>query len=448
MTSQTLLGDVEAPTPLETPAEAALFHRLIWRIVPLLALCWMVNWIDRINIGFARIGFQTSLGISDVEFGLIVGIYSVGYLLLEVPSNLLMQRIGARKTLTRIMLLWGLITIAMAFARTSTEFVVARLALGAAEAGFFPGALLYLSYWFPARYRARVTARFIIANAVAGIVGAPLSGWLLSEMGGIWHLEAWQWLFIVEGLPPIALAGAVWFWLSDRPHDARWLTSAEQQTVSRALANDDAALAAGRHTGFRQALVDRRVYLLAVAFCCTIMCTGNVVQIWAPSILVDAGVGNVMRVGWLAAIPWAAGVVAMLVVSWQSDRHRERRWHFVAMGLIIATSLLALPSMAHDAVLALIGLSVMTGAYLAAIAIFWTIPSLYLSPPARAGGIALVNTLGQLGGLLTPLLIGWGKSQTGDLRIGLSVVGAVVVLGVLSIAISFPRRVLDGVGHT
>jgi ACS family phthalate transporter-like MFS transporter len=155
-----------------------------------------------------------------------------------------------------------------------------------------------------------------------------------------------------------------------------------------------------------------------------------------------------MRVGWLAAIPWAAGVVAMLVVSWQSDRHRERRWHFVAMGLIIATSLLALPSMAHDAVLALIGLSVMTGAYLAAIAIFWTIPSLYLSPPARAGGIALVNTLGQLGGLLTPLLIGWGKSQTGDLRIGLSVVGAVVVLGVLSIAISFPRRVLDGVGHT
>jgi nitrate/nitrite transporter NarK len=152
-----------------------------------------------------------------------------------------------------------------------------------------------------------------------------------------------------------------------------------------------------------------------------------------------------MRVGWLAAVPWAVGIVAMLAVSWHSDRHRERRWHFVAMGVIIAASMLALPSMAHDAMLALLGLCVMTGAYLAAIAIFWTIPSLYLSPPARAGGIALVNTLGQFGGLFTPLLIGWGKSQTGDLRIGLSVVGAVVLLGVLSVAIFFPRRVLDGV---
>jgi ACS family phthalate transporter-like MFS transporter len=442
MSSDVILDAAADVGEVDSRTEAALFRRLIWRIVPLLALCWVVNWIDRINIGFARIGFQKSLGITDVQFGLIVGIYAVGYLLLEVPSNLLMQRIGARKTLSRILLLWGLITVATAFARTSNEFVVARLALGAAEAGFFPGALLYMTYWFPARYRARVTSRFIIANAVAGIVGAPLSGWILTAMGGVWQLQAWQWLFILEGLPPLVLAGAVWFCLSDRPRDARWLTPAERLLIDRALAADDPAAGNQRHPGFLHAMRDGRVYLLAVAFCCTIMCAGNVVQIWAPSILKDAGVASVLQVGWLAAIPWAVGVLAMLVVSRHSDRQRERRWHFVTLGVAVAISMLALPSLAHDATFAVIGLSILTSAYLAAIAVFWTIPPLYLSPAARAGGIALINTLGQIGGLFTPLLIGWGRSRTGDLQIGLFVVGCVVMLGVVAVALAFPRRVL------
>jgi MFS transporter, ACS family, phthalate transporter len=421
--------------------ENRLFDKISWRILPLLATCWVVNWIDRINIGFAKLGFQKSFALSDREFGLVVGVYSIGYLLLEVPSNLLMQRIGARKTLSRILALWGLVTIVTAFARTSDQLAIARFLLGAAEAGFFPGALLYLSYWFPARRRARVTSRFIIANAVAGVLGGPISGLVLSKMGGILGLQGWQWLFLVEGAPPILLGAFVWLWLSDRPEDADWLSPQEKDQLARELQAD--RLADGeRHRGFLHALADFRLYVLAVAFCLVIMCAGNVVQIWAPSIIKAAGSGGVAQIGFLSAIPWAIGIVGMLLVSASSDRLRERRWHFVCSALAVAAALAALPVLARSTWGAVFDLSVMTSAYLAAIVVFWTVAALYFSPAARAGSLALINTLGQFGGLFTPLLIGWASTKTGDLAVGVSVVGGVVLLGSIGLAATFSRDVL------
>ena len=422
--------------------EAVLMRMLAWRIVPLLAVCWVVNWIDRINIGFARLGFQNDLGITDAQVGLIIGLYSVGYLMFEVPSNILMERIGARRTLTRIMVLWSLVTIATAFARTGTELMMARLALGAAEAGFFPGAILYLTYWFPAAYRARITSRFIIANAVAGIIGAPLSGWIMGNMGGVGHLSGWQWLFIVEGLPPLALAGAVWFCLSDRPADARWLSAAEVGVLDRALQRDEApARLSGSPGQWSLAILrDRRDYLLANGFCFTIICTGNVVQIWAPSIIRDAGASDIIRIGWLSALPWAIGVVVMLLVARSSDQTRERRWHFLILGVVVGVAMLCLPRFSSSVSGAVVTLSLLTAAYLSAISLFWTISALYLPPAARAVGIAFINTLGQLGGLFAPTLIAWAKVNTGHVGLGLSIIGVVILLGVAAVFAATQER--------
>ncbi len=424
--------------------EAALLRKITWRIVPLLAVCWVVNWIDRINIGFARLGFQADLGVTEREVGLIIGLYSVGYLLFEVPSNILLQRIGARRTLARIMLLWGAVTIATAFARNGTELMIARLALGAAEAGFFPGALLYMTFWFPAAYRARITSRFIIANAVAGIVGGPLSGWIMGTMGGVGGWQSWQWLFIMEGIPPLLLAGVVWAYLSDRPSQARWLSPGEVSRLEHALARDEtpAASRSDVRTWSLAALADGRVYLLAIGFCCTIICTGNVVQIWAPSIIRDAGASDVYRVGWLSALPWAIGIVVMLLVAGSSDRRGERRWHFLVLGLVVGIAMLCLPALSGTVPSAVLTLSVLTAAYLSAISIFWTISALYLSPASRAVGIAFINTLGQLGGLFAPNLITWAKTNTGSVGLGLSIIGGIVLLGVAAVFVatrSVPR---------
>lgn len=435
------IADISRPADTEL-TEAQLMRRLTWRIVPLLAVCWVVNWIDRTNIGFARFGFQDSLGVSQTQLGMIIGIYSVGYLLFEVPSNLLLERYGARRTLTRILFLWGLISILTAFARNGTELMLVRLALGFAEAGFFPGAILYMTYWFPSTYRARITSRFIIANAVAGIVGAPLAGWIMTNMAHVGPFEGWQWLFVLEGIPPILLAAVVWFYLCDKPENAKWLSKAELGLLRDALKRDgdEKPASAGAAHGFLAVIRDKSVYLLAIGFCFTIMCTGNVVQFWAPSIIRDAGVGDVMKVGWLSAAPWAIGVVVMLLVAWSSDRLKERRWHFLTLGVVVGIAMLALPTFSHSVTGAVLTLSVLTSAYLGAIGIFWTISAQYLSPAKRAAGVAVINTLGQLGGLLAPNLIAGVQHSTGDLSLALLLIGVIVLLGVVAVFVGTRKK--------
>ncbi|RQQ04451.1 MFS transporter [Burkholderia stagnalis] len=344
--------------------DRALFRKMTWRIMPWLFLGWVMNWIDRINIGFAHLGFKDEFAISEAQFGVMVGVYAIGYLLLEVPSNMLMERIGARKTMSRIMLLWGLITVATGFAQNATQLIWMRALLGAAEAGFFPGVILYLSYWFPAAYRARVTARFILANAVSGMLGGPIAGWILSHMGNVGGLRAWQWLFILEGLPPMVLAVMLFFMLSDRPSEAKWLTDYEKASINAALEADRRIQQNIRHAGFWGALKDKRVYLLAIAFCLAIMVAGNVVNVWAPTILRGAGVTNIGNLGWLSALPYLVGVFFMFFVTRLSDARRERRWHFALPVLISAFGIAMLPQAANDATLAVLVLVVSTAGYL------------------------------------------------------------------------------------
>jgi len=422
--------------------DQALYRKLARRIMPFLFLCFVFNWLDRVNIGFAHLQFKTDLNISDVTFGIIVGVYSIGYLLFEIPSNLWLEQIGAKKTMTRIMILWGLVTVATAFAQTPAQFYALRVLLGAAEAGFFPGVILYLTYWFPASRRASITSRFIMAIAVCGIVGGPLSTTIMSHFDAVAGLHGWQWLFVLTGLPPIVAGIFAWYWLDDSPAHARWLSPHEKEHIAQALAAERACRLSGGHQRFSDALKDRKVWYIVLAYCLTIMSTGNVTNIWAPSIIRESGISNLSQLGLLSALPYVVAILVMLLICRHSDRHQERRWHFTLPGLLAALAMLALPHFLFSPVSAVAIMTLMTTGYLSATAIFWTIPTYYLSDRAKAAGLAMVNCCGQISSLLTPIMIGHIKTVTGDIRLALYIVAALVASGALILFFGVPRNAL------
>lgn len=441
--SSTLPVDARPSAGTSVPEfDQRLYRKLAWRIMPVLFLCFVLNWLDRVNIGFAHLQFKTDLNISDATFGIIVGVFSIGYLLFEIPSNLLLEKIGAKKTMTRIMILWGLVTIATAFAQTPAQFYVLRVLLGAAEAGFFPGVILYLTYWFPASHRARITSRFIMAIAVCGIIGGPLSTSIMSHFAGIAGFTGWQWLFVITGIPPVLAGLFAWYWLDDRPASAKWLSAAEKHAIEQALVRERQQRKPGGHTRFVEALKDRKVWFITLAYCLTIMCTGNVTNIWAPSIIRDSGVSNLGQLGLLSALPYVVGVSLMLWACRHSDLHQERRWHFALGGLAAALAMLILPNFLFSPYSAIAVLTLMTSGYLVATAIFWTIPTYYLSDHAKAAGLALVNCCGQISSLLTPIMIGAIKTSTGSISLALYIVAGLVACGTLILLLGVPRHAL------
>ncbi|MEX5547378.1 MFS transporter [Pseudomonas pergaminensis] len=419
-----------------------LYRKLAWRIMPFLFLCFVLNWLDRVNISFAHLQFKTDLNISDATFGIIVGVFSIGYLLFEIPSNLLLEKIGAKKTMMRIMVLWGLVTIATAFAQTPAQFYVLRVLLGAAEAGFFPGVILYLTYWFPASHRARITSRFIMAIAVCGIIGGPLSTSIMGHFAGVGGFTGWQWLFVITGIPPVLAGLFAWYWLDDKPASAKWLSDAEKHAIEQALTRERLQRKPGGHTRFVEALKDRKVWFITLAYCLTIMCTGNVTNIWAPSIIRDSGVSNLGQLGLLSALPYVVGVCVMLWACRHSDVNQERRWHFALGGLTAALAMLVQPNFLFSPYSAIAVLTLMTSGYLVATAIFWTIPTYYLSDHAKAAGLALVNCCGQISSLLTPIMIGAIKTSTGSISLALYIVAALVASGTLILLFGVPRSAL------
>lgn len=448
-----LSNSTPAPEGLveHTPSQGfdqALYRKLAWRIMPFLFLCFVLNWLDRVNISFAHLQFKTDLNISDATFGIIVGVFSIGYLLFEIPSNLLLEKIGAKKTMMRIMVLWGLVTIATAFAQTPMQFYVLRILLGAAEAGFFPGVILYLTYWFPASYRGRITSRFIMAIAVCGIIGGPLSTWIMSHFAGLGGFTGWQWLFVVTGIPPVLAGLFAWYWLDDKPANAKWLSDDEKRRIAHALDEERRNRKPGGHQRFVEALKDRKVWFITLAYCLTIMCTGNVTNIWAPSIIRESGVANLSQLGLFSALPYVVGVVVMLLACRHSDLRQERRWHFALGGLTAATAMLILPNFLVSPWAAIAILTLMTSGYLVATAVFWTIPTYYLSDQAKAAGLAMVNCCGQVSSLLTPIMIGSIKTSTGSISLALYIVASLVTCGALILLFGVPRQALRDASET
>jgi MFS transporter, ACS family, tartrate transporter len=401
------------------------------RLIPALFVLYVVAYVDRINVSFAALGMRADVGLSDEAYGLGAGIFFVGYFLFEVPSNLAMHRFGARVWIARIMVSWGLVSAATMLVRGPASFCVLRFLLGVAEAGFFPGMILYLTYWFPAAQRARAVARFMTATAIAGVVGGPISGALLA-LGGVAGLAGWQWLFLLEALPAVALGLAVLVWLPDGPPDARWLTPAERDVlVARLRAEAEPA----RYT-LRAALVHRRVWVLGSLYLSLV--TGLYgVSFWLPQLIQRFGDVGTVTVGLLSAVPYVAAAGGMVVVASRSDRTAERRRHVAVAALVGAGGLVA-TALAPTAPLALAALSVAALGVWSTLGPFWAVATGFAGGRTGAGAIAFVNSLGNLGGFVGPWLVGILKARTAGFGTALALLSAALTVA-SALACALPR---------
>ncbi|WP_322067287.1 MFS transporter, partial [Burkholderia ubonensis] len=406
--------------------------------IPLLMALYVVSYIDRINVGFAALTMNHDIGLTAYTFGLGAGIFFFGYCLFEVPSNLLLARFGARRWIARILLTWGLLSCAMALVQGTTSFLVLRFLLGIAEAGFFPGVILYLTYWFPARYRGRIIATFSLAIPISIAVGAPLST-LILQCDGLLGIKGWQWLFLIEGLPAVLGTFAVLRLLTDRPEQARWLETHEKAWLMQALAQDTSAAAGHNVSALRQAFTNPAVLTLALVYFCAVGANLGL-SFFLPQIIKAQGYST-MHVGLMTSIPYVAGCIGMLAIGHLSDRFNERRW-FLALTMVLASSGLAVAGLLGTSVWSIAALSVAAIGILGCKGPFWPLPSMYLRGQAVAGGIAFINAIGNLGGFAGPYLVGTFKSATNSYASGLYALAALGgVATLVTIFFIRPRRV-------
>jgi len=418
--------------------EAGTYAKVTWRLLPLLFLCYVASYLDRVNVGFAKLQMLNDLKFSETVYGLGAGIFFIGYFLFEVPSNIILHRVGARVWIARIMITWGLVSGAMVFVNSAPMFYVMRFLLGIAEAGFFPGVILYLTYWFPANRRGKITALFMTAVALSGVIGGPLSGWVMQTMPGVQGLAGWQWMFIIEALPSLALGLAVLFFLQDRVIDAAWLGDTEKQFIAAQVQ----AEAEEKNEGtLSQTFSDPRVWLSALIYFTFVMGLYGV-GFWLPTIIKATGVKSVFDIGLLSAIPYAVAAVAMVLIGRSADRHRERRWHVAIPAFVGSVGLILSTIYSHDTLLAMAALTVATAGILATLPLFWSLPTAFLRGAAAAAGIALINSLGNLAGFVSPYAVGLLKDLTHSTDAGMYLLAASLVLGGI-LTLSMPARLVN-----
>ncbi len=422
--------------------EDKLFTRVIWRILPLVLGSYFLAYLDRVNIGFAQLQMNVDLGFSAAIYGFGAGIFFLGYFLFEVPTNLMLERIGARKTLFRIMFGWGLAAAATAFVTTSTQFYIARFLLGALEAGLFPGVVFYLCMWLPAQRRAEAVALFMIGSIISGIVGGPLSGWIMTTFDGAYGWRGWQWMLLTEGVPSTLYGILLFFTLADRPGDAKWLSVKERTHISEVLeAEDRAAKAASKSHTFVKVLADPKLYILSAALFMA-LCSVYAVMFWMPQMIRNAGVENIFHIGLYAMVPHLFTVATMFIVGRHSDQTRERRWHFAIMVLIGAGGLMLCTVIPNNLPLSLIGLSISESALFCVLPIFWAIARSVLPSGSAAGGLAFICSVGNLGGFVAPSIIGYVQTATGSLSYGLRTVALITLLAAVVILLGVPQQAM------
>lgn len=407
----------------------AVYRKITRRIIPILILGYIAAYLDRSNIGFARVQMLGDLGFSELVYGFGAGLFYLGYSAFEVPSNLLLKKIGARLTFARIMILWGVISAGFAFVTTATQFNVLRFLLGAAEAGFFPGVLLYITYWVPSERRARFTAMFMSALVLSGLIGGPISGVIMGGMDGVAGLRGWQWLFLVEAMPSIVLGVVILTRLTDTPDQARWLTDREKALVKADLEKDASAgqiRTRVSHT-LRDAFLDYRIYVLASMAIALVSGIGGL-SFWLPTILHQAGVENLVTLGVLSGVPYLIALGVQQWVAHHSDKTGERRWHVAICAAICATAWFLLPAFADRPWVSLVLLVFACSGAFGATGPFWTMPSGFLAGTAAAGGIAMVSTIGAAFAILSPTIVGWATDKTGTLAAGQYYYGTLFLL--------------------
>ncbi|MEO2016228.1 MAG: MFS transporter [Fuerstiella sp.] len=406
--------------------ENTTLRKVAWRLIPFICLLYLLNILDRANVGFARLQMQDDLGLSEQTFNLGFGMFYVGYLLFEVPSNLLMRRIGARRWIARIMISWGLISSATMFAQDEWTFYGLRILLGIAEAGFFPGIILYLSYWFPDRERGKMTAFFMLAIGLASVFGNPVSGLIMQYLDNVAGLHGWQWLFLLEGIPSFLVGFVVLFYLTDYPKDATWLSVEQREwLIGRMQREED--MRRSRHGADRlAAIMQWRVWLL-IAIYFTIAVGANAGGAYFPKLIKEQFQGmNTFQIGLLSAVPHVCAVVGMTLWGISSDRNNERRWHLAIAALLAAVGW-SLTAWSPSPMLTLLGLSLAQTGMMSMLPVFWTLPTAFLTGAAAAGGIAMINSVGNIGGIFGPSILGsyglWSMAA-------ILLLGAVLVMGV------------------
>ncbi|MDT1911821.1 MFS transporter [Acinetobacter baumannii] len=431
--------DTVFSSEVDTTVRKSAYRKIAFRLMPFLMLCYFCAYLDRVNVGFAKLQMMSDLQFSEAVYGLGAGIFFIGYFLCEVPSNIVLHKVGARRWIARIMITWGILSGCFAFVQTEWQFYTLRFLLGVAEAGLAPGLLLYLTYWFPSYRRARMTVLWFIAIPISGMIGGPLSGLIMDRMSGVHGWFGWQWMFVIEAIPTVVVGLLVLAVLKDSVQDANWLTQDEKNLVKQELAQDNQHKEG--HASVKEFIADKRLWLLAGIYFCVVM-GQYAITFWLPTLIRNSGISDNWHIGLLTSLPYMCAIVVMILAGRSGDHFQERRWHLIIPMCAGALALTFATLFASNLTLSLICLCLAASGVLTASSLFWMLPTNFLGGVSAAAGIAAVNSFANLAGFCSPYLIGWITTNTGSNAIGMFLITAVLIFGA-SLVLRVPAKLVN-----
>ncbi|MBJ9483466.1 MFS transporter [Acinetobacter baumannii] len=431
--------DTVFSSEVDTTIRKSAYRKIAFRLMPFLMLCYFCAYLDRVNVGFAKLQMMSDLQFSEAVYGLGAGIFFIGYFLCEVPSNIVLHKVGARRWIARIMITWGILSGCFAFVQTEWQFYILRFLLGVAEAGLAPGLLLYLTYWFPSYRRARMTVLWFIAIPISGMIGGPLSGLIMDRMSGVHGWFGWQWMFVIEAIPTVLVGLLVLAVLKDSVQDANWLTQDEKNLVKQELAQDNQHKEG--HASVKEFIADKRLWLLAGIYFCVVM-GQYAITFWLPTLIRNSGISDNWHIGLLTSLPYMCAIVVMILAGRSGDHFQERRWHLIIPMCAGALALTFATLFASNLTLSLICLCIAASGVLTASSLFWMLPTNFLGGVSAAAGIAAVNSFANLAGFCSPYLIGWITTNTGSNAIGMFLITAVLIFGA-SLVLRVPAKLVN-----
>ena len=431
--------DTVFSSEVDTTIRKSAYRKIAFRLMPFLMLCYFCAYLDRVNVGFAKLQMMSDLQFSEAVYGLGAGIFFIGYFLCEVPSNIVLHKVGARRWIARIMITWGILSGCFAFVQTEWQFYTLRFLLGVAEAGLAPGLLLYLTYWFPSYRRARMTVLWFIAIPISGMIGGPLSGLIMDRMSGVHGWFGWQWMFVIEAIPTVLVGLLVLAVLKDSVQDANWLTQDEKNLVKQELAQDNQHKEG--HASVKEFIADKRLWLLAGIYFCVVM-GQYAITFWLPTLIRNSGISDNWHIGLLTSLPYMCAIVVMILAGRSGDHFQERRWHLIIPMCAGAIALTFATLFASNLTLSLICLCIAASGVLTASSLFWMLPTNFLGGVSAAAGIAAVNSFANLAGFCSPYLIGWVTTNTGSNEIGMFLITAVLIFGA-SLVLRVPAKLVN-----
>ncbi|MDV7521382.1 MFS transporter [Acinetobacter baumannii] len=431
--------DTVFSSEVDTTVRKSAYRKIAFRLMPFLMLCYFCAYLDRVNVGFAKLQMMSDLQFSEAVYGLGAGIFFIGYFLCEVPSNIVLHKVGARRWIARIMITWGILSGCFAFVQTEWQFYTLRFLLGVAEAGLAPGLLLYLTYWFPSYRRARMTVLWFIAIPISGMIGGPLSGLIMDRMSGVHGWFGWQWMFVIEAIPTVLVGLLVLAVLKDSVQDANWLTQDEKNLVKQELAQDNQHKEG--HASVKEFIADKRLWLLAGIYFCVVM-GQYAITFWLPTLIRNSGISDNWHIGLLTSLPYMCAIVVMILAGRSGDHFQERRWHLIIPMCAGALALTFATLFASNLTLSLTCLCIAASGVLTASSLFWMLPTNFLGGVSAAAGIAAVNSFANLAGFCSPYLIGWITTNTGSNAIGMFLITAVLIFGA-SLVLRVPAKLVN-----